>query len=412
MLRKIFIAVAIVAGTAQPLLAADDVDPQADFKAFRKYFTERFPKVPLNDFVNGPYSMDAGLRKQWKANDEFPPYEFAVEQGKQMFATPFKNGKTYADCFPNKGIGVRQMYPMFDAKSGKVITLEVAVNQCREANGEKPLDYIKDDMASLTAYMAFTSRGKPFDIKIPNDPRALAAYKNGEEYFYTRRGQLNFSCASCHVQSPGKRIRTEVLAPALGIIAALPIYRSEWGGMGTTSRRLPPATARCAAFRSSRRPTKTIATSNTSCRTWPTACRSPGRARVREQNRWRKQFACAPCFDPCGGPPFGGCLGNFGAGRIGGRFQGSSGESRGREQAGRRAQEPVDHNGPGHRRGEEGRRCRQVRRGRRPCAASRGLGQRLDRAGQGAGKALGRRRYPLSRRPSLRRLLRCVAATC
>jgi sulfur-oxidizing protein SoxA len=237
MLRKVFIAVAIVAGTAQPLLAANAADPQADFKAFRKYFTERFPKVPLNDFVNGPYSMDEGLRKQWKAIDAFPPYEFAVEQGKQMFATAFKNGKTYGDCFPNKGIGVRQMYPMFDAKSGQVITIDVALNQCREANGEKPFDYSKDDMAALTAYMAFTSRGKPFDIKIPNDPRALAAYENGKKYFYTRRGQLNFSCASCHVQSPGNHIRTEVLAPALGITAALPIYRSAWGGMGTTSRR-------------------------------------------------------------------------------------------------------------------------------------------------------------------------------
>ncbi len=238
MLRKIFIGVAVVASTAQPLLAANDVDPQADFKAFRKYFTEHFPKVPLNDFVNGPYSMDEGLRKQWKAIDEFPPYEFAVEQGKQLFATPFKNGKTYADCFPNKGIGIRQIYPMFDTKSGQVITLEVAVNQCREVNGEKPLDYTKDDMAAVTAYMAFTSRGKPFDIKIPDDPRALVAYQKGEEYFYTRRGQLNFSCASCHVQNPGNRIRTEMLAPALGITAALPIYRSAWGGMGTTTRRL------------------------------------------------------------------------------------------------------------------------------------------------------------------------------
>ena len=93
------------------------------------------------------------------------------------------------------------------------------------------------DMAALTAYMAFTSRGKPFDIKIPNDPRALAAYQKGKEYFYTRRGQLNFSCASCHVQEPGERIRAEVLAPALGILNAMPIYRSEWGGMGTISRR-------------------------------------------------------------------------------------------------------------------------------------------------------------------------------
>ncbi len=236
MLRKFFIAAAIAASTTTPLLAAGP-DPQADFKAFRKYFTERFPKVPLNDFVNGPYSMDEGLRKQWKAKEEFPPYEFAVEQGKQMFATPFKNGKTYGDCFPNKGIGVRQMYPMFDTKSGEVITLDLALNRCREANGEKPFNYNKDEMAALTAYMAFTSRGKPFDIKIPNDPRALAAYKKGEEYFYTRRGQLNFSCASCHVQSPGQRIRTEVLAPALGILNAMPIYRSAWGGMGTVSRR-------------------------------------------------------------------------------------------------------------------------------------------------------------------------------
>jgi L-cysteine S-thiosulfotransferase len=237
MLRKIFITAVIAASTATPLFAAGP-DPQADFKAFRKYFTDRFPKVPLTDFVNGPYSMDEGLRKQWKAKEEFPPYEFAVEQGKQMFATPFKNGKTYGDCFPNKGIGVRQMYPLFDTKSGEVITLDLALNRCREANGEKPFSYTKDDMAALTAYMAFTSRGKPFDIKIPNDPRALAAYKKGEEYFYTRRGQLNFSCASCHVQSPGQRIRTEVLAPALGIMNAMPIYRSAWGGMGTVSRRL------------------------------------------------------------------------------------------------------------------------------------------------------------------------------
>ena len=232
----IMIAALAVAG-AQPVAAADAVHPDADFKAFRDYFTKRFPNVPLNDFVNGPYSMNAELRKQWEAIDDFPPYDFAIDRGKQMFATPFKNGKTYGDCFPDKGIGIRQNYPYFDDKTGEVITLELALNRCREANGEEPYSYVKDEMASLTAYMAFTSRGKPFDIKIPNDPRALAAYEKGAEYFYSRRGQLNFSCASCHVQSAGEHIRTEVLAPALGILAAMPIYRSEWGGMGTISRR-------------------------------------------------------------------------------------------------------------------------------------------------------------------------------
>jgi sulfur-oxidizing protein SoxA len=228
---------ALTFGGAQTSCAADNPNPPADLKAFQKYFTDKFPKVKLEDFVNGPYSMDEGLYKQWKEKEEFPPYEFALDAGKELFNKPFKNGKSFADCFPNKGIGIRQNYPYFDEKQGKVITLELAVNQCLESNGEKPFSYTKDDMASVTAYMAFTSRGKPFDIKIPNDPRALAAYENGKRYFYTRRGQLNFSCATCHVQSPGDHIRAEVLAPALGILNAMPIYRSEWGGMGTISRR-------------------------------------------------------------------------------------------------------------------------------------------------------------------------------
>ncbi|WP_292695857.1 sulfur oxidation c-type cytochrome SoxA [Nitrobacter sp.] len=228
---------ALTSASVQMAHAADSPNPPADLKAFQKYFTDKFPKLKLKDFVNGPYSMDKGLYKQWKEKEEFPPYEFALAAGKEMFEKPFKNGKTFADCFPHKGIGIRQNYPYFDEKQGKVVTLELAVNQCLESNGEKPLSYTKDDMASVTAYMAFTSRGKPFDIKIPKDPRALAAYENGKRYFYTRRGQLNFSCATCHVQTPGNHIRAEILAPALGILNAMPIYRSAWGGMGTTSRR-------------------------------------------------------------------------------------------------------------------------------------------------------------------------------
>jgi sulfur-oxidizing protein SoxA len=177
------------------------------------------------------------MRRQWEEKEQFPPYEFSLEAGKELFAKPFANGKHYADCFSDQGVGVRQNYPQFDAKRGKVITLELALNECREANGEKAISYTGEDMAALTAYMAFTSRGKPFDIRIPDDPRALEAYENGKRYFYTRRGQLNFSCATCHVQNPGERLRAEVLAPGLGILNAMPIYRSEWGGMGTISRR-------------------------------------------------------------------------------------------------------------------------------------------------------------------------------
>ena len=144
--------------------AADAIDPVADAKAFRDYFVKKFPSVKLDDFVNGPYSMNEDMRKQWEEKEQFPPYEFALEAGKEMFSKPFGNGKTYADCFPNGGIGIRQNYPYFDANEGKVVTLELALNRCREANGEAPYSYLKDEMASLTAYMAFTSRAHGYWI--------------------------------------------------------------------------------------------------------------------------------------------------------------------------------------------------------------------------------------------------------
>ena len=105
---------ASVIASAAP--ASDTPDPAGDAKAFRDYFVKKFPQVKPDDFVNGPYSMDEDMRRQWQEKEEFPPYEFALEAGKEMFSTPFKNGKTYADCFENGGIGVRQNFPYFDVK--------------------------------------------------------------------------------------------------------------------------------------------------------------------------------------------------------------------------------------------------------------------------------------------------------
>ncbi len=217
--------------------ATDKVDPVADQKAFQAYFLDRFPKLPMAEYANGPYAVNAEMRKQWEEIMQFPPYDFALDEGKTAFEKPFANGKTYGDCFPDKGIGIRQDFPYFDAKTGEIVTLDLAINRCREANGEKPLKYQTGEIASIEAYMASTSRGKPFDIKIPDDPRALAAYEDGKKFFYSRRGQLNFSCASCHVQAAGQRLRGDILAPALGILASFPIYRSDWGSMGTVDRR-------------------------------------------------------------------------------------------------------------------------------------------------------------------------------
>ena len=70
---------ALTLASALPSGAADNVDPAADAKAFKKFFTDKFPKVKLEDFVNGPYSMNEDLYRQWlrarsgKVETGFPP---------------------------------------------------------------------------------------------------------------------------------------------------------------------------------------------------------------------------------------------------------------------------------------------------------------------------------------------------
>ncbi|HVC58877.1 MAG TPA: sulfur oxidation c-type cytochrome SoxA [Acetobacteraceae bacterium] len=221
----------------RPALAAERVDPAADLKAFQTYFHARFPHVPPADFVNGPYAMDAGMRAQWQQIMQFPPYQFALDHGKELFAAAFPNGHHYADCLPHGGIGIAQNYPRFDPKTGRVVTLEIALNRCRVVNGLKKLKLTTGDMDDLMAYLTDRSHGRPVAVVVPDDPRARAAYERGKEYFYARRGQLNFSCASCHMQGAGRHLRGDVLAPALGLIASFPIYRSAWGSMGTVVRR-------------------------------------------------------------------------------------------------------------------------------------------------------------------------------
>ncbi len=244
-MRKIALTATAVALFAGMPLAAQ-ATPAEDLQEFREYFMKRFPGIQLEEYKNGVYAVNADARASWEAIEEFPPYEDGVEMGKELFNTPFANGKTYASCFPNGGMGIRQNYPYFDAASGEVKTLEGEINECRTKNGEKPLGWKKGKIAAISAYMASTSNGKKLNIKVPNDPQALASYNRGKMHFYAKRGQLNLSCANCHKDSAGRRIRADTLSPALGHPTHFPVWRLKWagkssdttlGGFGTMHRR-------------------------------------------------------------------------------------------------------------------------------------------------------------------------------
>lgn len=211
--------------------------PKSDLKKYQSIFKKKFPKVPFNDFSNGVYALNKDMREQWEAIMEFPPYELALEEGERLFKKRFKNGKTLGSCFPKGGKGIAQNYPMWDKKKKMVVTLPLAVNNCRKKNGETPYKYKKGKMAAVVAYMMNTSRGKKVNVKISSAPGSIKAYNEGKKFYYSRRGQLNFSCAHCHIQGAGERIRTNLLSPGLGQVTNFPTYRSKWGELGTLHRR-------------------------------------------------------------------------------------------------------------------------------------------------------------------------------
>jgi sulfur-oxidizing protein SoxA len=233
-----------VLGLAAPTVV--NASPQEDLKEFQAYFLKRFPDIKLDTFADGVYGINNDRREEWLAMEEFPPYEPGLAIGKQLFEK-FKVG----ECFKNGGVGIRQHYPYFDAKSGKIKNLEGEILECLQKKGvdmeKEKFDAVKGKTAAISAYMAYTSRGKKFDIVVPNDPRALAAYEQGKHHYWAKRGQLNFACADCHVRASGQLIRSNLLSPGLGHATAFPVYRKAWeindsgnpalGGFGTLHRR-------------------------------------------------------------------------------------------------------------------------------------------------------------------------------
>ncbi len=224
----------IVAG---PMPATVWADPAQDLAIYQDYFKKRFPDLTPEELSNGMYNFNEDKRSQWKDIMEFPPYEIAVEKGETLYNMPFKDGKSYADCLENGGMGIAHSYPRFDLKTGKVKNLAQELNECRVTNGEKPLNTLKGDMVNILAYLAETSRGKLINVAVPDDPRALAAYEDGRRIYFTKRGPRGFACFHCHWEAAGGRIRGNELSPAVGQATHFPTYRSKWGAMGPIQRR-------------------------------------------------------------------------------------------------------------------------------------------------------------------------------
>jgi L-cysteine S-thiosulfotransferase len=121
--------------------------------------------------------------------------------------------------------GVAARYPaMVD---GKLTTLEQQVR-----HKAPQLGYESRELLALTAHVARQSRGMPITV----DEKARSHVDAGRAFFYKRQGQLNLACSQCHDDNWGKKLAGTPIPQAHP--TGYPLYRLEWQGVGSLTRRL------------------------------------------------------------------------------------------------------------------------------------------------------------------------------
>lgn len=162
-----------------------------------------------------------------------------VQQGETLWSRRMgRAARSCADCHGDAAVsmyGVAARYPIYDANSGRPVTLAGRIEQCRLERQElSPLGPDSDQSLALADYVGLQSRGMP--MQVATDGAARPFYEAGKALFTTRLGQLNLSCAQCHDDRAGQRLGGSVIPQ--GHPNGYPEYRLEWQGMGSLERRI------------------------------------------------------------------------------------------------------------------------------------------------------------------------------
>ncbi|WP_149588667.1 sulfur oxidation c-type cytochrome SoxA [Tabrizicola flagellatus] len=160
-----------------------------------------------------------------------------VDRGLDLWNSPIgKNGESCAGCHqgPESMAGLRAVTPRVDEKTGALMTVENYIDECvTERMGLESWNWTGNEMKDMLALISMQSRGMIVNVAI--DGPAAPFWEKGKELYYTRFGQLEMSCASCHEDNQGMFIRADHLSQ--GQINGFPTYRLKDAGILSAQQR-------------------------------------------------------------------------------------------------------------------------------------------------------------------------------
>ena len=199
---------------------------------------EMITEAPAPDYIDGLRDIYSGWRfrdaslQEMEMDDFDNPAVLAVDAATEMWSmVDGTEGKSCASCHENLEAdmkGVRAVYPKWNEDAGELRTLASQINHCRTDNmGAEAWKYDGAEMTGMEALISIQSRGMPVNVAI--DGPVAEIWKQGEEMYYTRYGQLELSCANCHEQNYGNYIRADHLSQ--GQINGFPAFRLKTDGL-------------------------------------------------------------------------------------------------------------------------------------------------------------------------------------
>ncbi len=213
-----FLLIAILAGV--PSTRAQSVAIDEEIEQFKAFFLERFFSTSLDEFNEGPYSLpqSAPQAATFRFLEQLPPYMHALIPARSEWNRIY-NGITLKNCMSQHPPASQFPYTL----DNRVMSIEMAILGCLELQGRSIVESDFMELAALTAVFREQARGTASQINL-DDGKLKTLYREGYRIFWSRQGQYNYSCASCHVHNAGNTLAGELISPALGHTTAFPVY--------------------------------------------------------------------------------------------------------------------------------------------------------------------------------------------
>ena len=169
------------------------------------------------------------------------PGMLVVEQGKSLFSTPGKNGKSCADCHGKDGsrLDAKHIarYPVYSDRLKQPVTLHGQIQYCwKERLGNSPIIYQGEKLLPLESFVRYLARGESVNVDAGG---ALAPYYVPEALRTGRYRLLSMPRSSCRADVPGPG--TEPGANQW--LPGIPLYRRPGHGAAGTHYAMSDETA-------------------------------------------------------------------------------------------------------------------------------------------------------------------------